>query len=151
MIFFSLLTCLVDSVLCKKKLCGSSKYTYSPHSRDRKFWGGAKNLKQRMKLNWNFRRGGGRVIRQIPSVGGGGMDFFLEPRITYWSILGVGVNSFHLEVLLTKSASYENNTQAAILVCTYSCTSHQWGKLPLQNSFIPLFPTATCYTEYRWL
>ena len=29
----------------------------------------AKNLKQCMKLNWNFRRGGG-VIGQIPSVGG---------------------------------------------------------------------------------
>ena len=34
-----------------------------------------KNLKQCMKLNWNFRRGGG-VIGQIPSVGGGGMDIF---------------------------------------------------------------------------
>ena len=29
----------------------------------------AKNLKQCMKLNWNFRRGGG-VIGKIPSVGG---------------------------------------------------------------------------------
>ena len=32
-----------------------------------------KNLKECMKLNWNFRRGGG-VIGQIPSVGG--MDIF---------------------------------------------------------------------------
>ena len=41
--------------------------------------GRAKNLKQCMKLNWNFRRGGG-VIRQIPSMGGYG--YFLEPHIS---------------------------------------------------------------------
>ena len=32
--------------------------------------GGPKNLKECMKLNWNFRRGGG-VIGQTPSMGGG--------------------------------------------------------------------------------
>ena len=45
--------------------------------------GRAKNLKQCMKLNWNFRRGGG-VIGQIPSVGGGGgggMDIFWNHTI----------------------------------------------------------------------
>ena len=40
----------------------------------------AKNLKQCMKLNWNFRRGGA-VIGQIPSVGGVGDGYFLEPHI----------------------------------------------------------------------
>ena len=43
-----------------------------------------KNLKQCMKLNWNFRRGGG-VIGQIPSMGGGGggggMDIFWNHTI----------------------------------------------------------------------
>ena len=34
-----------------------------------------------MKLNWNFRRGGG-VIGQIPSMGGG-MDIFLEPHLVH--------------------------------------------------------------------
>ena len=38
---------------------------------------GPRNLKECIKLNWNFRRGGG-VIGQIPSVGGYG--YFLEPH-----------------------------------------------------------------------
>ena len=67
-------------------MCGSRKYPYSPHRRDpgREDGGSQrpKNLKQCMKLNWNFRRGGG-VIGQIPSVGGGGgggYGYFLEPH-----------------------------------------------------------------------
>ena len=43
------------------------------NSRDDGGSGRAKNLKQCMKLNWNFRRGG-EVKGQIPSVGG--MDIF---------------------------------------------------------------------------
>ena len=44
-------------------MCGSRKYPYSPDRRDGKFQGGGgsqrpKNLKECMKLNWNFRRGG---------------------------------------------------------------------------------------------
>ena len=62
-------------------LCGSRKYPYSPPQKGleipgRRGGGGsgrAKNLKQCMKLNWNFRRGGG-ITMQIPSVGG--MDIF---------------------------------------------------------------------------
>ena len=55
-------------------MCSSRKYSYSPHKRGWKFQGGwgserPKNLKHCMKLNWNFQRGG-RVIGQIPSVGG---------------------------------------------------------------------------------
>ena len=54
-------------------MCGSRKYPYSPHRRDWKFRGGGggvgggggggsqrpKNLKECMKLNWNFWRGWG--------------------------------------------------------------------------------------------
>jgi len=31
--------------------------------------GGPKNLKKCMKLNWNFQRGGGKVLDKIPSEG----------------------------------------------------------------------------------
>ncbi len=43
-----------------------------------------KTLKQRMKLNWNFQRGGGGGHSwQVPSIGGGGggYGYFLEPHI----------------------------------------------------------------------
>ena len=61
-------------------ICGSRKYPYSPHRRDWKFRGGggsrrAKNLKQCMKLNWNFRRGGWGGHRANPFLGGD-MDTF---------------------------------------------------------------------------
>ena len=48
-------------------LCSSRKYPYSPNRRDWNFLGAGgggsvrpKNLKNCMKLNWNFQRGGGR-------------------------------------------------------------------------------------------
>ena len=41
----------------------------------------SKNLKQRMKLNWNFQRGGW-VMGQIPSVGWGD-GYFLEQYIDH--------------------------------------------------------------------
>ena len=36
---------------------------------------------QAKKRFWKIQRGGG-VIRQIPSMGGGGYGYFLEPHIT---------------------------------------------------------------------
>ena len=55
-------------------MCSSRKYPYSPQGRDWNFLGvgGAvrpKHLKKRMKLNWNFQRGGVGVLEKVPSVG----------------------------------------------------------------------------------
>ena len=75
----------LNSHLVNFSLCGSRKYPYSPHRRDWKFRGGGgsqrpKNLKQCMKLNWNFQRGGGGGgHRANPFRGGYG--YFLEPYI----------------------------------------------------------------------
>ena len=65
-----------------------------------------------MKLNWNFRRGGG-VIGQIPSVGGYG--YFLEPHIPRVVVVGGGghrenpfhgVNEYFMELrIITKPLS----------------------------------------------
>ena len=57
----------------KSALCSTRKYPSSPHRRDWNFLGGGvslrpKNLKECMKFNWNFQRGGG-VLEKIPSVG----------------------------------------------------------------------------------
>ena len=64
-------------------MCDSRKYPHYPHRRDWKFRGGGgsqspQNVKQCIKLNWNFQRGEGGVVRQIPSVGkrGEGLKIF---------------------------------------------------------------------------
>ena len=57
-------------------LCGSRKYPYSltegiGNSGEEGGSQRPKNLKQCMKINWNFQSGGGGgIIGQIPSVGG---------------------------------------------------------------------------------
>ena len=67
------------------KMCSSRKISILPSQKGLEIPGRRgrgsprpKNLKQCLKLNWNFRRGGG-VIGQIPSVGG--MDIFWSHTI----------------------------------------------------------------------
>ena len=97
----------IKKILCG--MCGSRKYPYSPHRRDWKFWGGErsqrpKNLhvKQSMKLNWNFRRGGvgGHMANPFRGGGGGGggYGYFLEPHNEYMDI-------FMEQHIFTKSVS----------------------------------------------
>jgi len=54
-------------------MCSSRKYLYSLHRRDWNFLGSGgsgrpKNLKECMKLNWNFQRGG-EVLEKFLLVG----------------------------------------------------------------------------------
>ena len=66
--------------------------------------GRAKDLKQCMKLNWNFQRGG-RVIGQIPSVGGGGGGVWIFSGTTHLLFCSVTVKTSNM---LVSNVSLEN-------------------------------------------
>ena len=83
-----------------------------------------KNLKECMKLNWNFRRVGG-VIGQIPSVagggggGGGGDEYFLEPhnlkhKFHFWNITILTQNISSSINYCCINNSYENITKSIL-------------------------------------
>ena len=62
-----------------------------PHRRDWKLRGGGgsqrpKNLKQRIKLNWNFQRGGGSLGKSFPWGGGGGGGVWIFSGTTQYKI-----------------------------------------------------------------
>ena len=66
------------------------KYPYSPPQKGLEFPGGggfckAKNLKQCMKLIWNFQRGGG--VLEKNTFHEGGMDIFWNYTLKYWLLL----------------------------------------------------------------
>jgi len=64
-------------------MCSSRQYSYSPHRRDWNFLGvrdfvQPKHLKECIKLNWNFQRGGGGGGSMTKSLLWGRYGYFLE-------------------------------------------------------------------------